>query len=83
MRKLILKLFKGIPMEEVDNLLNQEYKKYKIELDAQKLKTEMWGKKAVANSIKLNTVSADIEKAIIPCNLKKSLINKIKGKKGK
>lgn len=71
MRKLILKLFKGIPMEKVDNLLNQEYKKHRAELDAQTLKTEMWRKRAVARNIKLNTVSADIEK---------SLINKIKGK---
>ena len=80
MRKLILKLFKGVPAEEVDNLLNQEYKKHKIELDAQTLKTEMWRRKAVAYNIKLNTVSADIEKSNIPRNLKKSLINKIKGK---
>ena len=80
MRKLILKLFKGIPVEEVDNLLNQEYKKHKIELDAQTLKTEMWQKKAVAHNIKLNTVSADIEKSSIPSSLKKSLISKIKGK---
>lgn len=80
MRKLILKLFKGIPVEEVDNLLNQEYKKHKIELDVQTLKTEMWRKKAVAYIIKLNTVSADIEKSSIPRNLKKSLISKIKGK---
>ena len=80
MRKLILKLFKGVPAEEVDNLLNQEYKKHKIELDAQTLKTEMWRKKAVAHNIKLNNVSADIEKSSIPRNLKKSLINKIKGK---
>ena len=80
MRKLILKLFKGIPVEEVDNLLNQEYKKHKVELDAQTLKTEMWRKKAVAHNIKLNTVSADIEKSSIPRSLKKSLINKIKGK---
>lgn len=80
MRKLILKLFKGIPVEEVDNLLNQEYKKHKVELDAQTLKTEMWRKKAVAHNIKLNTVSADIEKSSIPCSLKESLINKIKGK---
>ena len=80
MRKLILKLFKGIPVEEVDNLLNQEYKKHRIELDAQTSKTEMWQKKAVAYTIKLNTVSADIEKSSIPSNLKKSLIKKIKGK---
>lgn len=80
MRKLILKLFKGIPVEEVDNLLNQEYEKHKIELDAQTLKTELWRKKAVAYNIKLNTVSADIEKSSIPRSLKKSLINKIKGK---
>ena len=80
MRKLILKLFKGIPVEEVDNLLNQEYKKHRIELDAQTSKTEMWKKKAVAYTIKLNTVSADIEKSSIPNNLKKSLIKKIKGK---
>ena len=80
MRKLILKLFKGIPVEEVDNLLNQEYKKHKIKLDAQTLKTEMWRKKAVANNIKLNNVSADIEKSSIPRDLKKSLISKIKGK---
>lgn len=80
MRKLILKLFKGIPVEEVDNLLNQEYKKHRIELDAQTSKTEMWQKKAVAYTIKLNTVSADIEKSSIPNNLKKSLIKKIKGK---
>ena len=80
MRKLILKLFKGIPAEEVDNLLNQEYKKHKIELDAQTLKTEIWRKKAVAYNIKLNTVSADIEKSSIPRSLKKSLISKIKGK---
>ena len=80
MRKLILKLFKGIPVEEVDNLLNQEYKKHKIELDAQTLKTELWRKKAVANNIKLNNVSADIEKSSIPRDLKKSLISKIKGK---
>ena len=80
MRKLILKLFNGVPAEKVDNLLNQEYKKHKIELDAQTLKTEMWQKKAVAYNIKLNTVSADIEKSSIPRNLKKSLINKIKGK---
>lgn len=80
MRKLILKLFKGIPVEEVDNLLNQEYKKHKIELDVQTLKTEMWRKKAVAYNIKLNTVSADIWKSSIPRSLKKSLINKIKGK---
>lgn len=80
MRKLILKLFNGVPAEKVDNLLNQEYKKHKIELDAQTLKTEMWRKKAVAYNIKLNTVSADIEKSNIPRNLKKSLINKIKGK---
>ena len=80
MRKLILKLFKGIPVEEVDNLLNQEYKKHRIELDAQTSKTEMWQKKAVAYIIKLNTVSADIEKSSIPNNLKKSLIKKIKGK---
>ena len=80
MRKLILKLFKGVPAEKVDNLLNQEYKKHKIELDAQTLKTEMWRRKAVAYNIKLNTVSADIEKSNIPRNLKKSLINKIKGK---
>ena len=57
MRKLILKLFKGIPVEEVDNLLNQEYKKHRIELDAQTSKTEMWQKKAIAYTIKLNTVS--------------------------
>ena len=80
MRKLILKLFKGIPVEEVDNLLNQEYKKHRIELDAQTSKTEMWQKKAVAYTIKLNTVSADIDKSSIPNNLKKSLIKKIKGK---
>ena len=80
MRKLILKLFKGIPVEEVDNLLNQEYKKHRIELDAQTSKTEMWQKKAVAYTIKLNTVSADIEKSSIPSNLKKSLIKKIKEK---
>lgn len=80
MRKLILKLFKGIPVEEVDNLLNQEYKKHKLELDVQTLKTEMWRKKAVAYNIKLNTVSTDIEKSSIPRSLKKSLINKIKGK---
>lgn len=80
MRKLILKLFKGIPVEEVDNLLNQEYKKHKLELDVQTLKTEMWRKKAVAYNIKLNTVRADIEKSSIPRSLKKSLINKIKGK---
>jgi len=80
MRKLILKLFKGIPVEEVDNLLNQEYKKHRIELDAQTSKTEMWQKKAVAYTIKLNTVSTDIEKSSIPNNLKKSLIKKIKGK---
>lgn len=80
MRKLILKLFKGIPVEEVDNLLNQEYKKHKIELDAQTLKAELWRKKAVAHNIKLNTVSADIGKSSIPRSLKKSLINKIKGK---
>ena len=80
MRKLILKLFKGIPVEEVDNLLNQEYKKHKFELDAQTLKTELWRKKAVANNIKLNTVRADIEKSSIPRSLKKPLINKIKGK---
>ena len=80
MRKLILKLFKGIPVEEVDNLLNQEYKKHRIELDAQTSKTEMWQKKAVAYTIKLNTVSTDIEKSSIPHNLKKSLIKKIKGK---
>ena len=80
MRKLILKLFKGIPVEEVDNLLNQEYKKHRIELDAQTSKTEMWQKKAVAYTIKLNTVSADIEKSSIPSNLKKPLIKKIKGK---
>ena len=80
MRKLILKLFKGIPVEEVDNLLNQEYKKHRIELDAQTSKTEMWQKKAVAYTIKLNTVSADIEKSSIPNNLKKSLIKKIKEK---
>lgn len=80
MRKLILKLFKGIPVEEVDNLLNQEYKKHKLELDVQTLKTEMWRKKAVAYNIKLNTVSADIWKSSIPRSLKKSLINKIKGK---
>ena len=80
MRKLILKLFKGIPVEEVDNLLNQEYKKHRIELDAQTSKTEMWQKKAVAYTIKLNTVSADIEKSSIPNNLKKSLIKKIIGK---
>ena len=81
MRKLILKLFKGIPVEEVDNLLNQEYKKHRIELDAQTSKTEMWQKKAVAYTIKLNTVSADIEKSSIPNNLKKSLIKKIKENK--
>lgn len=80
MRKLILKLFKGIPVEEVDNLLNQEYKKHRIELDAQTSKTEMWQKKAVAYTIKLNTVSAGIEKSSIPNNLKKSLIKKIKEK---
>lgn len=80
MRKLILKLFKGIPVEEVDNLLNQEYKKHKVELDVQTLKTEMWRKKAVAYNIKLNTVSADIEKSSIPRSLKKSIINLIKGK---
>ena len=80
MRKLILKLFKGIPVEEVDNLLNQEYKKHKVELDTQKLRAEMWRKKAVAHNIKLNTVRADIEKSSIPRSLKKSLINKIKGK---
>ena len=80
MRKLILKLFKGIPVEEVDNLLNQEYKKHKIELDAQTLKTEIWRKKAIAHNIKLNTVSADIEKSSIPRSLKKSLISNIKGK---
>ena len=80
MRKLILKLFKGIPVEEVDNLLNQEYKKHRIELDAQTSKTEMWQKKAVAYTIKLNTVSADIEKSSIPSNLKNSLIKKIKEK---
>lgn len=80
MRKLILKLFKGIPVEEVDNLLNQEYKKHKIELDAQTLKTEIWRRKAIAHNIKLNTVSADIEKSSIPRSLKKSLISKIKGK---
>lgn len=80
MRKLILKLFKGIPVEEVNNLLNQEYKKHKLELDVQTLKTEMWRKKAVAYNIKLNTVSADIWKSSIPRSLKKSLINKIKGK---
>lgn len=80
MRKLILKLFKGIPVEEVDNLLNQEYKKHKLELDVQTLKTEMWRKKAVAYNIKLNTVSTDIWKSSIPRSLKKSLINKIKGK---
>lgn len=80
MRKLILKLFKGIPVEEVDNLLNQEYKKHKIELDAQTLKTEIWRMKAIAHNIKLNTVSADIEKSSIPRSLKKSLISKIKGK---
>lgn len=80
MRKLILKLFKGIPVEEVDNLLNQEYKKHRIELDAQTSKTEMWQKKAVAYTIKLNTVSANIEKSSIPNNLKKSLIKKIKEK---
>ena len=81
MRKLILKLFKGIPVEEVDNLLNQKYKKHKIELDAQTLKTELWRKKAVAYNIKLNNVSADIEKSSIPRSLKKSLISKIKGNK--
>ena len=81
MRKLILKLFKGIPVEEVDNLLNQEYKKHRIELDAQTSKTEMWQKKAVAYTIKLNNVSADIEKSSIPSNLKKSLIKKIKENK--
>lgn len=80
MRKLILKLFKGIPVEEVNNLLNQEYKKHKIVLDAQTLRAEMWRKKAVANNIKLNTVSADIKKSSIPRSLKKPLINKIKGK---
>lgn len=80
MRKLILKLFKGIPVEEVDNLLNQEYKKHRIELDAQTSKTEMWQKKAVAYTIKLNIVSANIEKSSIPNNLKKSLIKKIKEK---
>ena len=80
MRKLILKLFKGIPVEEVDNLLNQEYKKHKIELDAQTLKTEIWRRKAIAHNIKLNTVSADIEKSSLPRSLKKSLISKIKGK---
>ena len=80
MRKLILKLFKGIPVEEVDNLLNQEYKKYSVKLDAQTLKTEIWRRKAVASNIKLNTVSADIEKSSIPRSLKKSLISKIKGK---
>ena len=80
MRKLILKLFKGIPVEEVDNLLNQEYKKHRIELDTQTLRAEMWRKKAVANNIKLNTVSADIKKSSIPRSLKKPLINKIKGK---
>lgn len=69
MRKLILKLFKGIPVEEVDNLLNQEYKK-----------TELWRKKAVANNIKLNTVIAEVEKSSIPRSLKRPLINKIKGK---
>lgn len=80
MRKLILKLFKGISVEEVDNLLNQEYEKHKIELDAQTLKTELWRKKAVAYNIKLNTVSADTEKSSIPRSLKKAPINKIKGK---
>ena len=80
MRKLILKLFKGIPVEEVDNLLNQEYKKHRVELDAQTSKTEMWQKKAVAYTIKLNIVSANIEKSSIPNNLKKSLIKKIKEK---
>lgn len=69
MRKLILKLFKGIPQEEVVNLLNQEYKK-----------SDVWIKKAVAYNIKLNTVIADIEKSSIPRSLKKSLISKIKGK---
>ena len=35
---------------------------------------EMWRKKAVAHNIKLNTVSADIEKSSIPRSLKKPLI---------
>ena len=77
MRKLILKLFKGIPVEEVDNLLNQEYKKHRIELDAQTSKTEIWKRHAMSYKNKLESIPAKLDEMKLCRNIKKAIINKL------
>ena len=78
MRALILKLFKGVPEEVVDSLLNRERGMCKMELEFQQHETASWKKKAVNYRIKLNNLAAEVKKMNIPLNLKKDLINKIK-----
>lgn len=78
MRTLILKLFKGVPEEVVDTLLNRERGMRKMELEYQQYETASWKKKAVNYSIKLNNLAAEVKKMNIPHHLKMGLIRKIK-----
>ena len=77
MRKLILKLFKGIPVEEVDNLLNQEYKKHRIELETQQREKGIWKRHAMSYKNKLESIPAKLDEMKLSRNLKKSIINKL------
>ena len=77
MRKLILKLFKGIPVEEVDNLLNQEYKKHRIELETQQREKEIWKRHVMSYKNKLESIPAKLDEMKLSRNLKKSIINKL------
>ena len=78
MRTLILKLFKGVPEEVVDSLLNRERGMRKMELEYHQHETASWKKKAVNYRIKLNNLAAEVKKMNIPRHLKKDLISKIK-----
>ena len=77
MRKLILKLFKGIPVEEVDNLLNQEYKKHRIELETQQREKEIWKRHVMSYKNKLESIPAKLDEMKLSLNLKKAIINKL------
>ena len=77
MRKLILKLFKGIPVEEVDNLLNQEYKKHRVELETQQREKEIWKRHVMSYKNKLESIPAKLDEMKLSLNLKKAIINKL------
>ena len=76
MRKLILKLFKGIPVEEVDNLLNQEYP-LKTEIETQQREKEIWKRHAMSYKNKLESIPAKLDEMKLSLNLKKAIINKL------